>query len=465
MEPEEKTGTPVSNQRYIKPEKPKFQRDCKSFICEKIDPQIPIWRERVGNLLRDHGNFKVSEVTIEQLYSGIRGVSIATSDVSYVDPYKGIRIRGYSIPELLEKLPRPEGSEYPYTGGVYYLLMTSELPTEEEALMMEFEWKRRREVPEHVYHVIRAMPKETHPMTLFSQAILSLQTESVFEKEYHEGIQKPDYWQAYVEDSLNLTAKLPSIAAFIYNWKYRDGVDVPPDPNLFWGAEFAQMIGKGSNAEYQDLSRLYFLLHCDHEGGNVSAHAANLVASALSDVYYACSAGMDGLAGPLHGLANQECLLWLLDVRDSFDHFPTKEEIRDFAEETLESGRVIPGYGHAVLRITDPRFTALREFGMKHLPDDELFRLVNLIYEVVPDVLKNTGKVKNPWPNVDAITGVMQYHYGVKEYDFYTVLFGISRCMGLTAHAVWSRALGKPIERPKSLTLAMVEEMVSKKAS
>jgi len=438
-------------------------RDCKSFICEKIDAKIPNWRERVGKLLKENGDFVVSEVTIEQLYAGIRGVHIATSDVSYVDPMEGLRIRGYSIPELLEKLPREEGFETPLVGGVFYLLMASELPTEENAMMMEFELKRRQELPQYVFDIIRAMPKDTHPMTLFSQAILALQNESVFSREYAEGIQKPDYWQAYVEDSLNLIAKLPSIAAFIYNWKYGNGEFIPPDPDKFWGANFAHMIGKGDDKDYQELCNLYFLLHCDHEGGNVSAHTANLVASALSDIYYACSAGMNGLAGPLHGLANQENLIWLQKVRESFDHFPSAEEIKQFAKDTISTGRVIPGYGHAVLRLTDPRFTALDEFGKKHLADDELFRLVHMIYEVVPDVLKSTGKVKNPWPNVDAISGVMQYHFGVTQYDFYTVLFGVSRCMGLAAHAVWSRALGKPIERPKSLTLKMLEEMVAEK--
>lgn len=440
----------------------KHNRDCKSFICEKIDAKIPIWRDRVGKLLKENGDFVVSEVTIEQLYSGIRGVHIATSDVSYVDPMEGLRVRGYTIPELMEKLPRAEGTETPLVGGVFYLLMASELPTEENALMMEFELKRRQVVPEYVYNLIRTMPRETHPMTLFSQAILALQNESVFAREYSEGIQKPDYWQAYVEDTLNLIAKLPTIAAFIYNWKYRDGQVIEPDPELFWGANFAHMIGKGDSKEYQELCNLHFFLHCDHEGGNVSAHTANLVASALSDIYYACSAGMNGLAGPLHGLANQECLIWLQSVREKFDHFPTAKEIEQFAEETIAAGRVIPGYGHAVLRVTDPRFVAFDEFGQKHAADSDLFRLVHLIYQVVPDVLRKTGKVKNPWPNVDAISGALQYHYGVTEYDFYTVLFGISRCMGLCAHAVWSRALGKPIERPKSLTLKMLEEMVVK---
>lgn len=440
-------------------------RDCRTLLCEKIDQHIPVWRDRVHKLLQEHGDLKVSEVTIEQLYSGIRGVHVTVSDISYVDPIEGIRIRGYSIKDLLEKLPKPEGSIYPYTGGVYYLLMANELPTEDDALMVEFEWKRREHIPEHVFDVIRTMPKDTHAMTLFSMGIMALQTESVFAHDYSEGIPKADYWQSYVEDSLNLTAKLPSLAAFIYNWKYRDGQMTEDDPELYWGANFAHLIGKSDDKEYQELSRLYFLLHCDHEGGNVSAHTSNLVASALSDVYLACSAGMNGLAGPLHGLANQECLRWVLDVRDYFDHFPTGDEIRQFAEETLAAGKVIPGYGHAVLRRTDPRFTALYDFGKKYMPDDELFRLVELVYQNLPDVLRSTGKIKNPWPNVDAITGAMQYHYGITQWDFYTVLFGVSRCMGLTAHAVWSRALGKPIERPKSLTTKMLEELVAQETA
>ncbi|TLN28626.1 citrate (Si)-synthase, partial [bacterium] len=214
--------------------------------------------------------------------------------------------------------------------------------------------------------------------------------------------------------------------------------------------------------EYRDLARLFFLLHSDHESGNVSAHASHLVSSALSDVYYSCSAGMNGLAGPLHGLANQECLKWLLDLHAAFPDLPSCAQLEHYIWDYLNSGRVIPGYGHAVLRVTDPRFTAQLEFGKKHMPDDELFQLVTQVYECLPGILVKQAKIKNPWPNVDAINGVLQYHYGVREFDFYTVLFGISRILGLTAHAVWSRALQKPIERPKSLTTRMLEEMVSK---
>lgn len=430
------------------------------LIHDKIDVQLPEWRERVRSLTKDHGSYKVADVTVEQIYGGIRGVIIQVSDISYLDPYEGIRMRGYSIPELMEKLPKWDGTNVPTAGALYYLLLVDQLPTKEEAQFVEDEWKRRAEVPQYVWNILRAMPENTHPMTLFSQAVLAMANESVFAKNYSGRIPKNGYWKTYLEDSLNLTAKLPAIAAFIYNLKYQNGLYIPPDPNLDWSGNFAHMIGRGDDEEFKELCRLFFVIHSDHEGANVSAHATHLICSALSDVYYGCSAGLDGLAGPLHGLANQECLRWLLDVREHFDGLPDPNDLRDFLQEQLNAGAIIPGYGHAVLRTTDPRFTALLEFSRKYIANDELLALVEMVYEILPPLLTKMGKVKNPWPNVDAITGAIQYHYGITQFDFYTVLFGVSRLLGLTAHTVWSRALGKPIERPKSLTTHMLEEMV-----
>ena len=248
---------------------------------------------------------------------------------------------------------------------------------------------------------------------------------------------------------------------FIYRLKFKNGDIIPPDLSLDWGANFAHMMGV-QDPEYRDMSRLYFLLHSDHESGNASAHATHLVASTLADIYYAASAAMDALAGPLHGLANQECLRWLLDVYEKYNGVPSKEQLRQYAWDTLNSGQVIPGYGHAILRKTDPRYTAQYNFGKKHFPKDDIFSLATLVYEVVPQVLTEQGKARDPWPNVDAISGSLQYHYGVKEFDFYTVMFGVSRILGVSANAVWARALGQPIERPKSMTTAMLEEVAEK---
>lgn len=438
-------------------------------IHDRIAAQLPAWRERVSRLRKEYGALQVGDVTVEQIYGGIRGVQIQVSDISYVDPLEGIRLRGYSIPEVIDYLPKVKGAEFPMAGALFYLLLADTLPTEEEALEVEKEWYLRSEIPGHVYDTIRSFPPDAHPMTLFTAGILALQSYSDFATRYaermynDEGLPKSEYWIYNLEDSFNLVAKLPGIASFIYNMKYRNGEIVPYRSDLDWGGNFANMIGKGDDLRYHDLARLFFVIHSDHEGGNVSAHAAHLVSSALSDVYYSCAAGMTGLAGPLHGLANQECLRWLLNLREHFNNqLPTRDELRSYLVQQLAQGRVIPGYGHAVLRTTDPRFTVQYEFAKKYLPDDELFMLVRQVFETLPSVLAQTGKVKNPWPNVDAINGSLQYHFGVTQFDFYTVMFGVSRIMGLTAHIVWARALGKPIERPKSLTTEMLEEMTAK---
>lgn len=430
-------------------------------IVTDFAAELPNWRERVSKLLQESSTVKVDEVTIGQVYGGMRGVKGLVTDISYVDPGEGIRFRGYTIPELLEILPKPDDGKMPFVGGLYYLLLIGKVPSDVQALDIENEWKNRSEIPSFLFDVLKSMPRDAHPMMLFSTAILSLQNESVFTRRYQEGMTREQYWEPMLEDSLNLTAKLPSIAAFIYSLKYKSGEYVQPREDLDWGANFAYMVGNPSD-EYKDLARLYFILHSDHESGNASAHATHLAASTLSDIYYALSAGLNSLAGPLHGLANQETLRWLLGIYQEFKGVPTKEQLRQFTWERLNSGQVIPGYGHAVLRKPDPRFTARFEYAQEHMPDDEIFQIAKLVFEVVPQVLIEQGKAKNPAPNVDAISGTLQHHYGVKEFDFYTVMFGVGRALGVSANAIWSRALGQPLERPKSLTTAMLEEIAKK---
>lgn len=429
------------------------------ILHDKIAAQLPDWRARVTKLVKEQGDIVLDKVTIGQVYGGMRDIKSMVTDVSFVDPATGIKFRGMAIPEVLKKLPKPRGAKIPYVGGLYYLLLVGEVPTREQAEEVEAEWAKRAEVPDHVFKMLKTMPKDTHPMVLLSQAVLALQSSSVFAKKYNEGMKKDVYWEPTLEDALNLTAKLPVIAAFIYRMKYFGETKKPKyNPRQDYGTNFARMMGVSDRKGYAELSRLYFILHSDHESGNVSAHATHLVGSALSDAYYAFSAGLNGLAGPLHGLANQECLGWLISVRDQFGGVPPREELYKFAWDTLNGGKVIPGYGHAVLRVTDPRFTAQMEFAKARFPEDTLLRLADMVYDVVPTVLKEQGKAKNPAPNVDAISGTLQYYYGVREFDFYTVLFGVGRALGVTANLVWARALGQPIERPKSLTTAMLEE-------
>jgi citrate synthase len=289
-----------------------------------------------------------------------------------------------------------------------------------------------------------------------------MQNEARFPDAYHGDTPREKYWEVMLEDVLDLMARLPVIGAYIYRSKYKEGDIIPSDDKLSFGADFAHMMG--IEEPYDDVMRMYFIIHADHESGNVSAHTTHLVGSALSDAYYSYSAGMDGLAGPLHGLANQEVLRWIQNLREEVgDGVPTKQEIEDYCWDTLEQGKVIPGYGHAVLRKTDPRYTAQREFALEHMSDDPLFKIVDRLYKVVPDILEEQGKAKNPWPNVDAHSGVIQWHYGVREYDFYTVLFGIGRALGVLSNLVWDRALLYPLERPKCVTTEMLEEMAGVK--
>jgi len=428
-----------------------------SKLKEALLKKIQENRPRTQKLLKEHGDVKVGEVTIAQVIGGARGVRSLLTDISYLDPQEGIRFRGKLIPETFAALPKVPGCEYPYVEGFWYLLLTGDVPTAEETQEVVEDFKARRAVPQYVIDLLRAMPRDTHPMTMFSAAILALQRESIFAKRYAEGMRRDDYWDPMYEDCTNLLAKLPSIAAYIYRMKYSADVHIPANEDLDFGGNFAHQMGIPK--PYDDVARMYFILHSDHESGNVSAHATHLVASALSDAYYSLSGGMNGLAGPLHGLANQEVLRWLMNFQKKLDgKEPTEELVREALWDTLNAGQVIPGFGHAVLRKTDPRYTAQREFCLKNLPDYPLFKLVSMVFKVAPDVLSEQGKVKNPWPNVDAHSGVLQWYYGLTEWDFYTVLFGVGRGIGVLANIIWDRALAYPIERPKSLTTKMLED-------
>jgi len=417
-----------------------------------LQGKIEEMRGTVRDLIQRHGSSVISEVTVSQAYGGARGVKMLVCETSALDPMEGIRFRGFTIPELQERLPRAPGSDEPLPEGIFWLVLTGELPTEEDVAEVTAEWQKRGVLPDHVKTALDALSVDTHPMTQLSIGILAMQRDSLAVKRYHEGIHKRDLWDPTFEDTMNLLAKLPALAAYIYRRSYHHRAHIDSDPSLDWAANFAHMMGV-ENPTFKEAMRLYLTLHCDHEGGNVSAHTTHLVGSALSDCYLSLSAGLNGLAGPLHGLANQEVLRWIQNVQEELGGgVPSKEALRDYCWETLNSGNVIPGYGHAVLRRADPRYFAFRGFSQKHLPNDELFQIVSMLYEIVPDVLKEHGRAKNPWPNVDAHSGTLLVHFGVTESPFYTVMFGVSRAMGVLSTLVWDRALLLPIERPKSVT-------------
>lgn len=405
-------------------------------------------------LRREHGDVVLGQVTIDQVLSGMKGIPALLTETSKLDANEGIRFRGYSLPELQDKLPKMDEAGEPLPEGLFYLMMIGEIPDKEDVINISKDWATRSHVPQHVFDVIDALPKNSRPMTQFSTAILSMAYDSVFQKAYRSGVNKKYYWDFMYEDVMTLIARLPRIAAYIYRRIYHNGNHIEPNPNLDWAGNLAHMMGFDS-VEVKRLLRLYMVIHADHEGGNVSAHATHLVGSALSNAYYSFAAGMVGLAGPLHGFANQEVMNWIEEmIVELQTDEPSDAQIAAYIEQTLQQGRVVPGYGHAVLRITDPRFTVQQQFAEKYIKNDKLINTVNAIYRVAPPILEGTGKIKNPWPNVDAISGALLNHYGITESSFYTVLFGVSRSLGVLASLVFDRLYGLPIERPSSQQLS-----------
>ncbi|HVZ26625.1 MAG TPA: citrate (Si)-synthase, eukaryotic [Sediminibacterium sp.] len=435
------------------------------IIKERFKAIADIANAEIKEMLKAHGSKKIGEVTLSQVYQGMRGITGLVTETSLLDAQEGIRFRGYSIPELQEKLPKAHPGGEPLPEGLFYLMLIGDLPTEEDAGHITSVWQRRSHVPNHVFATIDALPINTHPMTMFVTGIMALQTESHFAKEYAKGMNKKDYWNAIYDDAMDLIARLPRVAAYIYRRKYKNNEHIQPNGLLDWAGNLAHMMGF-EDESFKELMRLYMTIHADHEGGNVSAHTTHLVGSALSDPFLSYAAGMNGLAGPLHGLANQEVIKWIFEMQEKLGtDDPSKEQITAYVQETLAAGKVVPGYGHAVLRKTDPRFTAQMEFGKKHMPDDKLVNTVWKIYDTVPPILEALGKVKNPWPNVDAHSGALLVHYGLVEYEFYTVLFAVSRALGVLASLCWDRALGMPLERPKSVTTAAVKGWLEGKDS
>ncbi len=427
------------------------------IVKERFKAKADASNAEIKDLLKEHGARKIGEVTLSQVYQGMRGITGLVTETSLLDAQEGIRFRGYSIPELQQKLPKAPGGGEPLPEALFYLMLIGELPTDEDVTHITNVWQRRSHVPNYVFATIDALPISAHPMTMFVTGVMALQTESNFAKEYAKGLNKKDYWNSIYDDTMDLIARLPRIAAYIYRRKYKNNEHIQPNGLLDWAGNLAHMMGF-EDESFKELMRLYMTIHADHEGGNVSAHTTHLVGSALSDPFLSYAAGMNGLAGPLHGLANQEVIKWIFEMQEQLGtDDPSKEQIAEYVQKTLSSGKVVPGYGHAVLRKTDPRFTAQMEFGKKHMPDDKLVNTVWKIYDTVPPILQSLGKIKNPWPNVDAHSGALLVHYGMVEYEFYTVLFAVSRALGVLASLCWDRALGFPLERPKSVTTESVK--------
>lgn len=419
-----------------------------SILHDKLAGKIPQIRNDRDALIEKHGDKKVADVSVRQVFGGMRGVNALVCDTSVVDPDKGLVIRGVPVAHLAGKLPEE----------ILFLLFTGDMPDAGELDEMRRELTARAGAPAYVWDALSGMPEGAHPMAMLNTALLVLEKESVFRHRYEEGLDRADYWEPALEDALNVIAVLPEIAAGIYRLRYARGERIAPDPGLDWAANLAHMLGN-DDEKFYEFVRLATVVQSDHGGGNASALTAHTVGSTLSDVYYALAAGFCALAGPLHVLASQTSLDWVLEAIRRYKGPPSDDQITEYARETIEAGRVIPGYGHAVLRGQDPRYLAILAFGEKNCPRDPLFKTVVAMSKVIPGILMAKGKIKNPWPNVDAINGALLYHYGITE-TFYTVFFALSLSLGLSAQYVLNRALGAPINRPRSVSTEWIKKQV-----
>ncbi|KAA1474939.1 citrate synthase [Dentipellis sp. KUC8613] len=433
-------------------------------LKETLQEVIPAKQEQLKNIKAKHSQTVVGDVKVENIIGGMRGLKAMLWEASVLDPYEGIRFHGLSIPDCQKQLPAAPGGKEIIAESMLWLLLTGKVPTEAETRQLSRELAEKGDLPAYVERLIDSLPTSLHPMTQLSMGVAALNHDSVFQAQYEKGMKKAEYWEYTLEDCINLIARLPALAARIYRNVYKSGSDIPAiNKDLDLVGNYSNMLGYGANHDLTEYLRLYISIHGDHEGGNASAHTAHLVSSTLSDPYISYSAALCALAGPLHGLANQEVLRWQLAMQKELGDNITHEHIKEYLWKTLKSGQVVPGYGHGVLRKSDPRFIALQEFcdTRPDLLKSPTIQMVKKTFEVAPGVLMEHGKTKNPWPNVDAASGCVLYHYGLTEFKYYTVIFGVSRALGALTQLVWARALGLPLERPKSISMDVLEKLIA----
>lgn len=372
--------------------------DLKSTLKEVIPEKRELLKQ-----VKARGDEVIGDVKISSVIGGMRGLKAMIWEGSVLDANEGIRFHGRTIKDCQKELPKGTSGTEMLPEAMFWLLLTGKIPTTTQIRAFSRELAEKSYLPKHILDLFKSFPKDMHPMTQLSIAVGALNTESTFAKAYEKGLPKADYWEPTFDDSISLLAKIPRVAALVFRPNEIDAVaNQKLDVNQDWSYNFAELLGKGGkeNEDFHDLLRLYLALHGDHEGGNVSAHATHLVGSALSDPFLSYSAGLLGLAGPLHGLAAQEVLRWILAMQDVIGTKFTDKDVEEYLWSTLKSGRVVPGYGHGVLRKPDPRFEALMDFAATR-PDvlaNPVFQLVKKNSEIAPGVLTQHGKVFPLYP-------------------------------------------------------------------
>ena len=369
--------------------------------------------------------FEVREANLD---TGLRGYPVGTCRTSSVDPQTGLHYVGYPLTDLKD-LP---------VDDVIFLLFNKRLPTTEESVAFRREMGQREAVPETIYQVLESLPREGHPMEWFMVAL-----------NYLGMVEKTG---DYREDALNLVARVSTIVAAIFHVREGWGRPIKPCSDLPFSANFVCMLGMPeTHPLLSEVLRLFYVLHMDHGGGNLSTFVGKSIASSKSDVYVSIMGAMAALYGPRHGRANQECLEFVQSIGTT-----EPREVEKRVREILAGGGLVYGFGHAVLRVEDPRATIQYAFARNHFGHLPLVQTALALREVVPPILMENPKIQNPYPNVDAMSGTLLTAVGLDKPEYYTLLFGWSRIVGIAAQIVDERTFpgkkdGLPIYRPRYL--------------
>lgn len=376
------------------------------------------------------------EITTDHLETGLRGFPIGYCTTSTVDPQKGLHYIGMPVADFANREPEE----------VIYLLYYKKMGSKEEVAQFTNELRKRAKLSPEVSKHICQLPRNGHPMDLFCAALLIC------------GM--IDGKNDYREDCLNLIAKIPEITAIVINYHAGWGPTKPSKPELGYMENFTQMLNipnaKGKEKQLTEVFKLFNILHYDHGGGNLSTFVGKAVASGLADMYGSISAAMAALAGPRHGRANQDCLEFVQAILDQAGENASPAQIEKIVRDRLANKELIFGFGHAVLRVEDARATVLYKVAEEQYGSNPLVKIALLLRAVTPDILKDNPKISDPYPNVDAISGVLLSAAGFPYPDYFTVLFGLSRTVGIAIQIVYERCeardgKGTPIVRPKYL--------------
>lgn len=373
----------------------------------------------------------IFEITEDLLESGMRGFPVGYCTSSDVDPIKGLSYSGIPIAELAEKEPVE----------VIYLLYYGKKGTAEEIAKFNKELEKRAKCRPEVIAAIQKLPREGHPMKLFCASLLILGM--------LEGTGD------YREDCLNLIAKIPEVSAAVINTHAGWGNSKPSKPELGYIENFTQMLNvPGANfAGLNEAFKLFNVLHYDHGGGNLSTFVGKAVASSLEDMYGSITAAMCALAGPRHGRANQDCLEFIQKVLAEVGENATAAEVEALIRKKLANNELVFGFGHAVLRVEDARATVLYKVAQKKFPNHPLVKITKLLRSEGPKVLAENPKISDPYPNVDSISGTLLSAAGFEYPQYFTILFGMARSVGIAMQIVYERCearggKGLPIVRP-----------------